>query len=249
MAKHGKKYTAVKKKVQVEKLYAVEEALQFIKDNPTAKFDETVEVALRMGVDPTKSDQAIRSTVALPNGSGKDVRVIVFATGSAAEAARAAGAVEAGFEDLLAKVTGGWMDFDIVISTPDAMKEVRKLGKVLGPRGLMPNPKTGTVTDDTATAVKQFKALNKASFVNIRIGNKMTRGNAAGSAAAFKYLNRLCSLLYYFIAFEKLDGQERYIFKLTYCIRRSAQRLTEPAVYFNLFELKPEYLQCSFGKV
>jgi len=158
MAKHGKKYTAVKKKVQVEKLYAVEEALQFIKNNPTAKFDETIEVALRMGVDPTKSDQAIRSTVALPNGSGKDVRVIVFATGSAAEAARAAGAVEAGFEDLLAKVTGGWMDFDIVVSTPDAMKEVRKLGKVLGPRGLMPNPKTGTVTDDTATAVKQFKA-------------------------------------------------------------------------------------------
>ena len=158
MAKHGKKYTAVKKKVLADKQYAVEEALQFIKDNPTAKFDETVEVALRMGVDPTKSDQVIRSTVALPNGTGKDVRVIVFATGAAAEAARSAGAVEAGFEDLLAKVTGGWMDFDIVISTPDAMKEVRKLGKVLGPRGLMPNPKTGTVTDDTATAVKQFKA-------------------------------------------------------------------------------------------
>lgn len=158
MATHGKKYTAVKKNVSVEKLYTVEEAIQFIKDNPAAKFDETVEVALRMGVDPTKSDQAIRSTVALPNGTGKDVRVIVFASGAAAEAARAAGAVEAGFEDLLAKVTGGWMDFDIVVSTPDAMKEVRKLGKVLGPRGLMPNPKTGTVTDDTATAVKQFKA-------------------------------------------------------------------------------------------
>ncbi len=158
MSKHGKKYTAVKKKVLVEKLYTVEEALQFIKDNPTAEFNETIEVALRMGVDSTKSDQAIRSTVALPNGTGKDVRVIVFATGAAAEAARAAGAVEAGFEDLLAKVTGGWMDFDIVVATPDAMKEVRKLGKVLGPRGLMPNPKTGTVTDDTATAVKQFKA-------------------------------------------------------------------------------------------
>lgn len=172
MAKHGKKYTAVKKKVRVEKLYTVEEALQFIKDNPTAKFDETVEVALRMGVDPTKSDQAIRSTVALPNGTGKDVRVIVFATGSAAEAARAAGAVEAGFEDLLAKVTGGWMDFDIVVATPDAMKEVRKLGKVLGPRGLMPNPKTGTVTDDTATAVKQFKA-GRVEFRMDKNGNIM----------------------------------------------------------------------------
>lgn len=158
MAKHGKTYTAVKKKVSAEKLYPLEEAIRFIKDNPTAKFDETVEVALRMGVDPAKSDQAIRSTVALPHGTGKDVRVIVFASGAAAEAARAAGAVEAGFEDLLTKVTGGWMDFDIVIATPDAMKEVRKLGKVLGPRGLMPNPKTGTVTDDTATAVKQFKA-------------------------------------------------------------------------------------------
>jgi large subunit ribosomal protein L1 len=170
MAKHGKKYTAVKKKVPVEKLYAVEEALQFIKDNPTAEFDETIEVALRMGVDPTKSDQAIRSTVALPNGSGKDVRVIVFATGAAAEAARAAGAVEAGFEDLLTKVTGGWMDFDVVIATPDAMKEVRKLGKVLGPRGLMPNPKTGTVTDDTATAVKQFKA-GRVEFRMDKSGN------------------------------------------------------------------------------
>ncbi len=158
MAKHGKKYTAVNKKVSVEKLYAVEEAIQFIKDNPTATFDETLEAALHMGVDPTKSDQAIRSTVALPHGTGKDVRVIVFATGAAAEAARAAGAIAAGFEDLLTKVTGGWMDFDIVVATPDAMKEVRKLGKVLGPRGLMPNPKTGTVTDDTATAVKQFKA-------------------------------------------------------------------------------------------
>jgi large subunit ribosomal protein L1 len=172
MAKHGKTYTAVKKKVSVEKLYAIEEAIQFIKDNPTAKFDETLEVALRMGVDPTKSDQAIRSTVALPNGTGKDVRVIVFATGSAAEAARAAGALEAGFEDLLAKVTGGWMDFDIVIATPDAMKEVRKLGKVLGPRGLMPNPKTGTVTDDTATAVKQFKA-GRVEFRMDKNGNVM----------------------------------------------------------------------------
>jgi large subunit ribosomal protein L1 len=172
MAKHGKTYTAVKKKVSAEKAYPIEEALKFIKDNPAAKFDETIEVALRMGVDPTKSDQAIRSTVALPHGTGKDVRVIVFATGSAAEAARGAGAVEAGFEDLLAKVTGGWMDFDIVIATPDAMKEVRKLGKVLGPRGLMPNPKTGTVTDDTATAVKQFKA-GRVEFRMDKNGNVM----------------------------------------------------------------------------
>jgi len=172
MAKHGKKYNAAREEVSREKLYSIEEAIQFLKDHPTAEFDETMDVALRMGVDPTKSDQAIRSTVSLPHGTGKDVRVIVFATGEAADAARAADAMEVGFEDLLEKVKGGWMDFDIVIATPDAMKEVRKLGKVLGPRGLMPNPKTGTVTDDTATAVKQFKA-GRVEFRMDRNGNIM----------------------------------------------------------------------------
>jgi large subunit ribosomal protein L1 len=155
---HGKKYKAVKEKVSDENRYALEEALEFLKANPTANFDETFEIALRMGLDATKSDQAIRSTVALPNGTGKDVRVIVFATGDAAEAARGAGAIEVGFEDLLEKVKGGWMDFDVVVATPDAMKEVRKVARILGPRGLMPNPKTGTVTDDTAAAVTQLKA-------------------------------------------------------------------------------------------
>lgn len=155
---HGKKYNAVKEKVSSEKVYSVEEAIGFLKDNPTATFDETFEMALRIGVDPTKSDQAVRSTVSLPNGTGKDVRVIVFATGDAAEAARGAGAAEVGFEDLIEKVKDGWMDFDVVVATPDAMKEVRKIARVLGPRGLMPNPKTGTVTDDIATAVTQFKA-------------------------------------------------------------------------------------------
>ena len=155
---HGKKYNAVKEKVSAENRYAVEEAIEFLKANPTANFDETFEIALRMGLDPTKSDQAIRSTVALPNGTGKDVRVIVFATGDAAEAARGAGASEVGFEDMLEKVKGGWMDFDVVVATPDAMKEVRKVARILGPRGLMPNPKTGTVTDDTAAAVTQLKA-------------------------------------------------------------------------------------------
>jgi len=155
---HGKKYKAVKEKVSAENRYAVEEAITFLKENPTANFDETFEIALKMGLNPVKSDQAVRSTVALPNGTGKDVRVIVFATGDAAEAARGAGAVEVGFEDLLAKVSGGWMDFDAVVATPDAMKEVRKVARILGPRGLMPNPKTGTVTDDTAGAVTQLRA-------------------------------------------------------------------------------------------
>jgi len=155
---HGKKYNAVKEKVSEENSYSIEDAIAFLKENPTANFDETLELALRMGLDATKSEQAVRSTVALPNGTGKDVRVIVFATGDAAEAARGAGAAEVGFEDLLEKVKGGWMDFDVVVATPDAMKEVRKVARILGPRGLMPNPKTGTVTDDTAAAVTQLKA-------------------------------------------------------------------------------------------
>ena len=158
MAIHGKKYVEVAERVSKDIDYSMEDAVVFLKDNPTAKFDETFELAFRMGVDPSKSDQAIRSTVALPHGTGKDVRVIVFATGDAAEAARTAGAAEVGFEDLIKKVQDGWTDFDAAVATPDAMKEVRKVARVLGPRGLMPNPKTGTVTDDTAAAVNQLKA-------------------------------------------------------------------------------------------
>jgi large subunit ribosomal protein L1 len=170
MAIHGKKYTAVADKVTRTDDYSVESAVEFLKDNPTAKFDETFEFAFRMGVDPSKSDQAIRSTVALPHGTGKDVRVIVFATGDAAEAAREAGAAEVGFEDLIKKVQDGWTDFDAAVATPDAMKEVRKVARVLGPRGLMPNPKTGTVTDDTAAAVNQLKA-GRVEFRMDRNGN------------------------------------------------------------------------------
>jgi large subunit ribosomal protein L1 len=158
MAKHGKKYRAVAAKSDRAKLYEVDEALKFLKANSYTKFDQTAEVAFRLGVDPTQSDQTVRGTVALPNGTGKKVRVLVFATGPAADAARAAGADHVGFEDLVAKVQGGWTDVDVMIATPECMKEVRKLGKVLGPRGLMPNPKTGTVTEDVASAVKQVQA-------------------------------------------------------------------------------------------
>lgn len=170
MAKHGKKYRKISEALGERREMELEEALKFIKDNPAAGFDETVEIAFRMGVDPSKSDQSIRSTLALPHGSGKDVRVVVFASGDAAEAAKDAGADEVGFEELLEKVKGGWVDFDVAVATPDAMKEVRKLGKVLGPRGLMPNPKAGTVSDDTATAVKASKA-GKIEFRMDRHGN------------------------------------------------------------------------------
>lgn len=170
MAKHGKKLTAVLEKVDRAQTYELRDALVLLVDHKVAKFDETAEIAFRLGVDPTKSDQMVRGTVSLPHGSGKEVRILVFAEGPAAEAAREAGADEVGFEDLMKKVQGGHTNFDVVIATPDAMKEVRKLGRVLGPRGLMPNPKTGTVTDDTATAVQQFKA-GRVEFKMDRHGN------------------------------------------------------------------------------
>lgn len=172
MSRYGKKYQAVAQKIEAGAEHELEQALAFLKANKIAAFDETAEIAFRLGVDPTKSDQSVRGTVALPHGTGKDVRVIVFATGPAAEAAQAAGAAAVGFEDLIAKVQGGWTDFDIAVATPEAMKEVRKLGKVLGPRGLMPNPKTGSVTDDTASAVNQFKA-GRVEFKMDRHGNVM----------------------------------------------------------------------------
>ena len=172
MAFHGKKYKQAAAKVDRETLYTIEGALKLLKDNPTTKFDATAEIAFRLGVDPTKSDQAVRGTVTLPNGTGKTVRVLVFANGPAADAARAAGADVVGYEDVIAKVAGGFTDFDVAVATPDAMKEVRKLGKVLGPRGLMPNPKTGTVSDDTAAAVKACKA-GRVEYRMDRNGNVM----------------------------------------------------------------------------
>ena len=167
---YGKKYKSVKEKVNHDSDYELNTAISFLKDNPAAKFDESIEFAFRMGVDPSKSDQAIRSTVALPHGTGKDVKVIVFASGDSAEAAKKAGAIEVGFEDLIKKVLDGWTDFDAAVATPEAMKEVRKVARVLGPRGLMPNPKTGTVTDDTAAAVTQLKA-GRVEFRMDRNGN------------------------------------------------------------------------------
>ena len=157
MKNHGKKYRAIAEKVE-KKLYGLQEAIEFLKTNAYAKFDETMELAFRLGVDYTKSEQMVRGTVSLPHGTGKQIRVAVFATGSHADEAKQAGADEVGFEDLIAKIQKGWLEFDVAIATVEAMKEVRKLGKFLGPRGLMPNPKTGTVTDDIANAVKQCKA-------------------------------------------------------------------------------------------
>ena len=168
--KHGKKYRSALKKAP-QKPVSIEEAVKFVKANPGAKFDETVDVYFHLGKELTKGDTAVRGTVKLPNGSGKTVRVAVFAGGDAAEAARAAGADFVGMSDLVEKVSKeGWCDFDVAIATVEAMKEVRKCARVLGPRGLMPNPKTGTVTDDTATAVKEAKG-GKVDFRMDKTGN------------------------------------------------------------------------------
>ena len=166
----GKKYKDASAKFDRETFYAPTEALGLVKDMASAKFDETVEVAIRLGVDPRKADQMVRGTVALPSGTGRDVRVAVFATGAAAEEARAAGADIVGADDLAAEIEAGKMDFDLTIATPDMMPLVGRLGRALGPRGLMPNPKTGTVTTDVGRAVGEFKG-GKVEYRTDRYGN------------------------------------------------------------------------------
>ena len=156
--------------------FTLDEAISILKKMPHPKFDETVDMAFKLGIDPRQSDQAVRGALALPHGTGKKVSVVVIATGTAAEAAKTAGADEVGFEDLLEKIKGGWLEFDTMVATPAAMQKVRTLGKLLGPRGLMPNPKTGTVTEDTAAAVKEIKAgriefrVDKTGCVHVPVG-------------------------------------------------------------------------------
>ena len=179
----SKRYKKALELVDAKKSYPLKSAVEVLGKFPKAKFNETVDLAFRLGVDPKQSDQMVRGTVPLPHGSGKVVRVLVFAkSGAAAEAAKAAGAEHVGFDDMIKKCQDGWTDFDVAIATPEAMGEVRKLGKVLGPRGLMPNPKTGTVTDDTARAVKEVKAgrvefkIDKAGNVHVPVGKTSFAG-------------------------------------------------------------------------
>jgi large subunit ribosomal protein L1 len=176
MTQHSKRVKAVRAKVDRNKNYPITEALAMVKENATAKFDESIDIAVNLGIDAKKSDQLVRGSVVLPAGTGKKVRVAVFAQGAKAEEAKAAGADIVGFDDLAATVKGGTMDFDICIATPDAMKVVGQLGQILGPRGLMPNPKVGTVTMDVTTAVKNAKAgqvqyrTDKAGIIQCTIG-------------------------------------------------------------------------------
>jgi large subunit ribosomal protein L1 len=172
----GKRIDALRAKIDRNKLYPVADALSLVKEGAAAKFNESVDAVVNLGIDPRKSDQLVRGAIVLPNGTGKSVRVAVFAQGAQAEAAKAAGADIVGFEDLAEQVKGGMLDFDVAIATPDAMRIVGALGQVLGPRGLMPNPKVGTVTPDAATAVKNAKAgqvqyrTDKGGIVHCTIG-------------------------------------------------------------------------------
>ncbi|MDD3156584.1 50S ribosomal protein L1 [Anaeromusa sp.] len=170
MAKFGKKYQEAAKLVEVDKLYEVAEAFELVKKIVTAKFDETVEVAVKLGVDPKHADQQVRGAVVLPHGTGKTKNVLVFAKGEKAKEAEAAGADIVGAEELVQKIQGGWTDFDVAVATPDMMGLVGRLGKVLGPRGLMPNPKVGTVTLDVTRAINEIKA-GKIEYRTDKAGN------------------------------------------------------------------------------
>ena len=173
MAKHGKRYIEAAKLVDPEKQYEPTEAAALVKKTATAKFDQTIEVHIRLGVDPRQSDEAVRGTIGLPHGTGKRVRIAVFAQGEKANEATKAGADEVGAADLIAKVDGGWTDFDVAIATPDMMGQVGKLGKVLGRKGLMPNPKAGTITNDLERTIAELKSgrvefkVDKAAIIHL----------------------------------------------------------------------------------
>jgi len=158
MKRHSKRFRSLAEKLEHQQLHPLVEAVQLVKTNATAKFDESVDIAIKLGIDPKKTDQLVSGTVSLPNGTGKQVKVLVFAKGEKQDEARAAGADFTGFEDLVDKVQGGWFDFDVAVATPDTMSAVGRLGKMLGPRGLMPSPKTQTVTFDITPTVKSLKA-------------------------------------------------------------------------------------------
>jgi large subunit ribosomal protein L1 len=174
--KHGKRYNEAAKKVEHQKAYTIDEAVGIVKESATSKFVESIDISVRLGVDPRKADQMVRGTVSLPHGTGKEVRVLVLAKPPKDDEAKQAGADHVGLEEYVEKIKGGWTDVDVIIATPDLMAEVGKLGKILGPRGLMPNPKSGTVTNDVGAAVKEVKAgkiefrVDKAGVVHATVG-------------------------------------------------------------------------------
>jgi large subunit ribosomal protein L1 len=212
--KRSKSYRQALDQIDRERLYSPAEALAIAKDNQVTKFDPTVEVALRLGVDPRKQDQMVRGTVNLPNGTGKTARVLVFATGDRAEDARAAGADFVGSDDLIERIQGGFLDFDAVVATPDLMGKVGRLGRVLGPRGLMPNPKTGTVTTDVGKAVTDIKG-GKIEFRVDKNGNlHFIIGKASFTQAAL--LQNYAAALEEVIRLKPAAARGRYLKKITF---------------------------------
>ncbi|MGD9895883.1 MAG: 50S ribosomal protein L1 [Candidatus Methylacidiphilaceae bacterium] len=189
-SRRSKRYREAAERLEAGRHYGIEEAVDLLLKMPKARFDESVELSMHLGVDPKQGDQMVRGSLRLPHGTGKKVRIAVFARGSAAEAAKSAGADIVGFEDLVKRVSEGFTDFDVAIATPDAMQEVRKLGRVLGPRGLMPNPRTGTVTEDVAAAVAECQAgrvefkMDKSANVHVVIGRRSFTADALQENAA-----------------------------------------------------------------
>jgi large subunit ribosomal protein L1 len=232
MARIAKKYAEAIKKVDREKRYDMDEALDLLPQMTFAKFDETVELALRLGVDPRHADQMVRGSVALPNGLGKKVRVLVFAKGQKEKEAEEAGAEFVGAEDLIEKVQKGWLDFDKAIATPDVMGIVSKLGKILGPRGLMPNPKVGTVTFDIAKTVKEIKAgrvefrVDKAGNLHIPVG-KISFGKE-------KLLENVNSLLEAIVRLKPPSSKGTYVKGIAVCTTMSPGIKIDPAYVRNL---------------
>ncbi|KHL16344.1 large subunit ribosomal protein L1 [Mumia flava] len=210
---HSKAYSAASKRIDKDRLYSPFEAMDIVKDTGSKNYDSTVDVSMRLGVDPRKADQMVRGTVNLPNGTGKTARVLVFATGDKAEAAREAGADFVGSDDMVEKVTEGWLDFDAVVATPDMMGKVGRLGRVLGPRNLMPNPKTGTVTPDVAKAVSDIKG-GKIEFRIDRHSNlHFVIGKASFGAA--KLAENYAAALEEVLRLKPASSKGRYIKKVT----------------------------------
>jgi large subunit ribosomal protein L1 len=211
--KHGKNYRNALAQVNREELLTVAEAVAKVKAVASAKFDETVELSVRLGVDPRKAEQIVRGTISLPAGTGKTNRVAVFAAGEAAQAARDAGADHVGADDLVAKVAGGFLDFDIAIATPDLMGQVGGLGRVLGPRGLMPNPKTGTVTMDVAKAVGEFKG-GRVEYRTDKVGNVQVRVGKV-SFSAEDLAKNVTALLEELLRVKPASSKGRYMVSVT----------------------------------
>ncbi len=227
--KRSKRYEKAAALVEEGKTYSFDEAAALLKKFPAPKFDATVTISANLGVDPRKSDQMVRGSVALPHGTGKKVKVIVFASGDAAKAAEDAGADEVGFEDLIKKVQGGYVDFDAAIATPDAMTEVRKIARVLGPRGLMPNPKTGTVTDDTAKAVQAVKA----GRIDYKIDKNANIAAAVGklSFSEAQLVENASSLVESLVKAKPASAKGNYIQSVTISASMLPGIKLEPSIY------------------